>query len=308
MPTETSGGTPARSKRRFGHIPGVPVGTVFQSRAEAAKAGIHRPLQAGIAGSSTEGAESIVVSGGYIDDQDFGTRIIYTGQGGNDSQSRRQVGDQLLERGNLALAISCDQQLPVRVIRGSGGDPLYAPASGYRYDGQFRVLRYWPEIGVDGFRIWRYELQQIDDGPIGTPTVPDGTDQPGRRTVANASKIIRDTSIAQWVKQIHDWTCQLCSVRIETPAGAYAEAAHIRPLGSPHDGPDQVSNVLCLCPNCHKRFDTLAWHVNEDQLIVDVATGEIRGELRTHPNHVVDEAHLEYHRQLSRLSLPRYLH
>jgi hypothetical protein len=37
-------------------------------------------------GSQT-GAESIVVSGGYEDDEDHGDTIIYTGHGGNDPQT-----------------------------------------------------------------------------------------------------------------------------------------------------------------------------------------------------------------------------
>lgn len=47
----------------------------------------------------------------------------------------------------------------------------------------------------------------------------------------------------------------MCGVRLEGAAGPYAERAHIRPLGSPHDGPDDESNILCLCPNHHALFD-----------------------------------------------------
>jgi len=30
---------------------------------------------------------------------------------------------------------------------------------------------------------------------------------------------------------------------------------HIRPLGRPHDGPDEPENILVLCPNHHTDFD-----------------------------------------------------
>jgi putative restriction endonuclease len=63
----------------FGHIPGYPVGSWFENRAELADAGVHRHRQAGISGSASKGADSIVLSGGYEDDQDFGDLIIYTG-------------------------------------------------------------------------------------------------------------------------------------------------------------------------------------------------------------------------------------
>jgi len=57
--------------RRFGHVPGVSVGTIFENRIEASVSGVHRPRQAGISGAGSEGADSIVVSGGYIDDEDL---------------------------------------------------------------------------------------------------------------------------------------------------------------------------------------------------------------------------------------------
>jgi putative restriction endonuclease len=47
---------------------------------EAHDAGVHRPLQAGISGAVSEGADSIVVSGGSEDDRDFGDTIVYTVQ------------------------------------------------------------------------------------------------------------------------------------------------------------------------------------------------------------------------------------
>src|SRR5438309_933297 len=132
--------------REFGPIPGVPEGTVFATRREAAGAAIHRPLQAGISGGGSEGADSIVVSGGYADDEDYGDLIIYTGHGGRDPETGQQIADQTLTVGNLALAVSADRGLPVRVLRGAGGDPAYSPESGYRYDGLFYVEDYWKGI------------------------------------------------------------------------------------------------------------------------------------------------------------------
>jgi len=290
------------TSRSFGDVPGVPVGMVFETRSEASRVGVHRPMQAGISGTGDEGADSIVVSGGYIDDEDFGDRIIYTGHGGNDPQTRRQIADQLLQRGNLALAVSCDQQLPVRVIRGSGGDPLFSPASGYRYDGLFHVVRYWPEIGVDGFRIWRFELTKHSGETSRGGSAPRGVDNPERRPVTSSSQVVRNDRLSSWVKQIHNWTCQMCAVRIQTPAGAYAEAAHIRPLGTPHNGPDQTTNMLCLCPNCHKRLDTFAQYVDESGQVVDTISGETLGPLRLHRHHNVLNEHLQYHRNHARMT------
>lgn len=290
------------ASRQFGHIVGSPTGTMFENRIQASISGVHRPRQAGISGSGESGADSIVVSGGYVDDEDYGDRIIYTGHGGNDVATKRQVADQELTRGNLALAVSCDQEIPVRVIRGAGGDPSFSPPSGFRYDGLFRVVRYWPEIGVDGFRIWRFELcRDLDSEPVVSQIPPLGTDQPKRRISGPRNLVTRDPRLADWVKRLHNWSCQFCSDRISTPAGAYAEAAHIRPLGSPHNGPDQTSNILCLCPNCHKRLDSFARHVNESGEVVNTADDIVVGQLRIETDHRVDQAHLRYHREHARM-------
>jgi putative restriction endonuclease len=125
----------AAAQRIFGEIPGVAEGTTFSSRRAVAEAGVHPPRMHGIFGAAAEGADSIVVSGGYEDDEDYGDELIYTGHGGRDPATGAQVADQMLTNQNLALAVSSDQGFPVRVIRGAGGDPQYSPATGFRYDG-----------------------------------------------------------------------------------------------------------------------------------------------------------------------------
>jgi putative restriction endonuclease len=70
------------SGRVFGELPGYPEGSRFGTRAELSEAGLYRPRVAGISGSEKEGADSIVLSGGYEDDEDRGDEIVYTGHGG----------------------------------------------------------------------------------------------------------------------------------------------------------------------------------------------------------------------------------
>jgi putative restriction endonuclease len=69
--------------RVFGHIPSVSVGATYQSRETVATARLHKPTMAGISGAERERADSIVVSGGYEDDEDYVNVIVYTGAGGN---------------------------------------------------------------------------------------------------------------------------------------------------------------------------------------------------------------------------------
>lgn len=137
--------------RHFGHIPGNPVGTAYPSRRSLADAGVHRPLQHGISGAGAEGADSIVVSGGYEDDEDYGDLIIYTGPGGRDPATGAQIADQEFEVQNLALVKSEAEGLPVRVVRGAGGETDFSPSSGLRYDGLFRVEESWRERASEVF-------------------------------------------------------------------------------------------------------------------------------------------------------------
>jgi putative restriction endonuclease len=77
-------------------------------------------------------------------------------------------------------------------------------------------------------------------------------------------RIVRDTKQARRIKELYDYGCQMCGTRLEGLAGPYAEAAHIRPLGAPHNGPDSPDNILCLCPNHHVLFDHGGVGIGED--------------------------------------------
>ncbi|MFD8786651.1 YDG/SRA domain-containing protein [Kitasatospora sp. NPDC059599] len=292
----------------FGAAPGVAVGRLFTNRRALAEARVHRPLQAGICGTGKRGAESIVVSGGYEDDQDNGGTIVYTGQGGRNSDTGLQIDDQELTRGNAALATSMATGIPVRVVRGWMGDPQHSPTTGYRYDGLFRVVDYWHETGRSDFLIWRYRLVQLDfveasndesttAVPLrGTPVVEPAGQEAPTRTEAMVQRIVRSTRVANFVKRAHDFACQVCGNQLRTPTGSYAEAAHIRGLGAPHNGPDVAGNVLCLCPNHHTLFDFGTLAIADDLTITDRATGTELGRLREAPGHQVDPTHLSYHR------------
>jgi putative restriction endonuclease len=60
----------------FGEIPGCKEGARFNSFAEMNANSVHRPSNAGIGGSQYVGADSIVISGGYEDDEDHWSYVI----------------------------------------------------------------------------------------------------------------------------------------------------------------------------------------------------------------------------------------
>lgn len=285
-------GSEGEAAGRFGDLPGLSVGDLFASQTALFKSGFHRMNQAGICGRAKEGAESIVVSGGYADDLDFGNEIIYTGEGGRDPGVTRHVRDQEFARRNAALARSQATGIPVRVFRGAGGDPVFSPEAGLRYDGLFRVTEHWSETGRDGFLIWRFRLNALEPSEgQARDEVAVGSGGPAPRRHVMSSMLVRDRLIAEQVKRLHRYRCQFCGTRIELASGPYAEAAHIIPLGAPHNGPDRLSNLLCLCPNCHVMFDHGAVSVAEDLSLIG-----IEGRLRTVPRHGIDDGALEHHR------------
>lgn len=120
---------------------------------------------------------------------------------------------------------------------------------------------------------------------------------PARRIVVQTERIVRRTAFAEQVKRLHGHRCQVCGLRLETRNGYYSEAAHIRGLGRPHNGPDDVSNVLCLCPNHHVQFDAFVIFVDENLVVRRTRKREEIGPLRQHPHHRVSQEQLKYHRR-----------
>lgn len=160
-----------RDKRIVGHIPGVHVGDQFFFRMEMCVLGLHGQVQAGIdyvaASRSASGepiATSIIVSGGYEDDEDRGDVIIYTGHGGKQRHFLRHSVHQKLEGGNLALERSRYYGIEIRVIRGvkCDGSPT---GKVYVYDGLYRILECWLDTGRSGFGVYKYKLIRIAGQP-----------------------------------------------------------------------------------------------------------------------------------------------
>jgi predicted restriction endonuclease len=302
---------------RYGEMPGYPVGSTFKDRIELSQTPVHRARQAGIVGTGKLGAESIVSSGGYEDDDDRGWEIVYTGHGGQ--ENGRQIADQTFDAsGNAALVTSMMTGAPVRVVRGPDRRSPHAPDEGFRYDGLFRVEDASLVRGQSGFLVCRFQMVRLTDAVDLTqgpdyfrvspeekhPEAPVGNEEPGRRS-GTVQRIVRSTKTADYVKEVHDHTCQMCGLRLSVGDGrGYSEGAHIQALGGLHRGPDKAPNVLCLCPNCHVQFDRGVVTINADRTVM--RDGVPEGTLREHELHQIDEKYLEYHRMVhSRISNPR---
>jgi E3 ubiquitin-protein ligase UHRF1 len=90
--------------------------------------------------------------------------------------------DQKLTAMNKALAKNCNAPIddkngaeatdwkrgkPVRVVRNHKGSKAsrYCPKEGNRYDGIYKVAKYWPQKNKDGLLTWKYLLKRDDETP-----------------------------------------------------------------------------------------------------------------------------------------------
>ena len=103
------------------------------------------------------------------------------------------------------------------------------------------------------------------------------------RVISTINRIVRDTPLARKIKILHNYTCQLCNeIVLLFNNQPYAEAHHVKPLGSKHNGPDIKSNILCVCPKCHVQLDYGAIILKMSDITV-VAT------------HKIDKRYIIYH-------------
>ncbi len=238
-----------------------------------------------------------MLSGGYEDDEDNGDEIIYTGAGGNDSNTGKQVEGQSWDnRGNAGLLTSMDQGLPVRVIRGYQHKSDFSPNEGYTYAGLYSVVDAWEETGKSGFKICRFRLDYC--GENYNRKSPENIEldynrKDVKRKKGTVLRIIRDTKISQDIKKLYGFECQVCGISIKTKSGLYAEGAHIKPLGKPHNGDDNTDNILCLCPNHHVMFDKGSFSIDDNFNLIGATTGQ----LMINPKHKINLDNLKYHRE-----------
>jgi hypothetical protein len=161
------------------------------------------------------------------------------------------------------------------------------PGPGYfRLYGKRTDDRQWwlEQVGASLEYPWGRYVTASD--PIAPPPSPQARDlaEPPDRVLTTTYRVLRDTELARRVKELHQCRCQLCSERIDLRDrdGYYAEGHHVQPLGQPHNGPDVMGNIMCVCPNCHAKLDFGAIPL-EPALV------------RRAGHHVVEQAYIDYH-------------
>ncbi|KAF2215976.1 hypothetical protein CERZMDRAFT_35167 [Cercospora zeae-maydis SCOH1-5] len=126
----------------------------------ALRDGAHGDSQSGISGETYVAAYSCFISGGknhLYDDKDMGDIVEYFGQ---DSATPGQVS-----RGTSLLQKNVSKKLPVRFIRSSKVNSIYAPTIGFRYDGLYDVVS--STLEDESKQRYKFKLvRRSDQGPI----------------------------------------------------------------------------------------------------------------------------------------------
>jgi putative restriction endonuclease len=270
----------------IGAVPGAPAGSWFATRKSLFQAGVHRTLKSKICASSDEGlAESVLLLDQKRAGADFGNVVYFMGSGG-EMPDGQQNSNQHMAGLNAFLLSNLEKQIPVRLIR--------TIHDGFRYDGLFAVESAWLESDLDRFQVCMFRLMKTDLAGEGVRSNP--------REQISLSRLVRDSSVAIKVKQLHEFECQFCGLRLETVAGPYAEGAHIVPLSA--NGTDALENILCLCPNHHVLFDHGALQIADDWTLRN-RDGELLGAVRRVLDHPISPENIRTHRLLFGFAEPR---
>jgi hypothetical protein len=112
-------------------------------------------------------------------------------------------------------------------------------------------------------------------------------------------QIIRRGENRRFLQTAYAGLCQMSGVRLIMPDGSFSiDCAHIRPLGKPHSGKDDVSNMLSLSPTMHRLFDRGCVRIDPDTLAINMLHGNDvphRPRLLVRENHIVSSENLTYH-------------
>jgi hypothetical protein len=143
------------------------------------------------------------------------------------------------------------------------------------------------QLNAEAFPEFERRLTGIEVPTRPAPQVHDLEPPLAARVQTTVLRIIRDTQLSRRVKSLHKHKCQIlsCEYTIVLADGShYAEGHHVQPLGDPHNGPDILENIVCLCPNHHAACDLGAIRL-------------VAAELRQVAGHVISQKFLDYHNQ-----------
>ncbi|MFF2747048.1 HNH endonuclease [Kitasatospora sp. NPDC058048] len=157
-------------------------------------------------------------------------------------------------------------------------------------------------LGMTGYTTGDGLADSLEDEHTTTAAVPERAAGATQRRETTSSRPVRDATIVSRVKELYGYRCQVCDTLLQYKRKPYSEAAHIRGLGKPHYGPDELHNLLCLCANHHVLFDGLEIYIDVQGVVRETHGDRSLGPLHRHPDHPIDEKYVDYHRALCMLN------
>ena len=94
-------------------------------------------------------------------------------------------------------------------------------------------------------------------------------EQQAFRSLHVTSRLFRDRAFARKIASAYDFTCAMTGLKLINGGGRpEVEAAHIRPVGAEHHGPDSTRNGLALSRTFHWLFDRGIVSIADDYRII----------------------------------------
>ena len=194
--------------------------------------------------------------------------------------------------------------MPVRVTRGFQIPNGPNEKGTYRYDGLYYVTSVERVIGKSGFYICRFHLQSeliINDLQNKLQGSFKSDYKTPSTTTTTGTKYNRNVKLAENIKKIYDFKCQVCDVFLKKPSfgekpEGIVESAHIQGLGKPHNGPDEIENMLALCPNHHAQFDAFSFYIEPETFNIVGLENYNNTKITISKKHKLDSQFLEYHK------------
>lgn len=239
--------------------------------------------------------------------------IMYIGEGGLEEpqeevkEKPNKVGNIHRMYGNLALKNASVSREAFHVINKHKNGKYeylgkwivtryeYSPLHGYPAHFRFYLNRVEaPEeyVGTYARKIDEICLQMSQ--PNNRTETADSLEPPHRNFVSGM-RVARDVQLVEELKRVYGHTCMICRQPLHGVSVPISEVHHVKPLGTPHNGPDVKENMLVLCPNHHAQFDAGVLGFDFESRIVDIHGNLICSEpLRYHS---IDRGFLEYHNQ-----------
>lgn len=110
------------------------------------------------------------------------------------------------------------------------------------------------------------------------------------RKIREVDLIVRNNSLVRILKDIYKNTCQICNTSLQISENKYySEVHHLKPLGSPNNGPDRLDNMICVCPNCH--------------VLLDFGVIQLNQSLFKILKHKIEDEYISYHNNLININI-----